>query len=124
MPPGDRLKRMSTCKYQMTTMDFGGGAPDGASSMENFFSPLIGTINLSCYESPGYDATYKRLRDMPVGPERTPLFKTLTGLFDAHAPARVLPNADDIYLLSPQVLGFQPHPYLSLPYYLLDVAGK
>ncbi len=124
MPPGDRLKRMSTCKYQMTTMDFGGGAPDGTSAMENFHSPLIGTINLSCYESPDYDAAFRQVRSMPPGPERAPLFRKLTELFDAHAPSRVLPSADDIYLLAPQVAGFQPHPFLSFPYYLLDVAGK
>jgi ABC-type transport system substrate-binding protein len=123
MPAGDRLKRMSTCKYQLTTMGFGGGAPDGASSMENFYSPLIGTINLSCYESADYDEAFRKVRALQPGPERAPLFRKLTALFDAHAPARVLPNPDDVYLLAPQVLGFQPHPYLGLPYWLLDVAA-
>jgi ABC-type transport system substrate-binding protein len=121
MPPGDRLKRMSTCKHQLTTMDFGGGAPDGVSAMENFYSKHIGTVNLSCYASPDYDATYEKLRPMPAGPARAPLFRHLTELLDAHAPARVLPLADDIYLVAPGVLGFAPHPYLSLPYHLLDV---
>ncbi len=121
MPPGDRLKRMSTCKHQLTTMDFGGGAPDGVSAMENFYSRHIGTVNLSCYASPDYDATYEKLRPMPAGPARAPLFRHLTELLDAHAPARVLPLADDIYLVAPGVLGFAPHPYLSLPYHLLDV---
>ena len=121
MPPGDRLKKMSTCKHQLTTMDFGGGAPDGVSAMENFYSKHIGTVNLSCYASPDYDATYEKLRPMPPGPARAPLFRHLTELLDAHAPARVLPSADDIYLVAPDVLGFAPHPYLSLPYHLLDV---
>ena len=120
MPPGDRLKRMSTCRHQLTTMDFGGGAPDGVSAMENFYSKHIGTVNLSCYASPDYDATYEKLRPMPAGPARAPLFRHLTELLDAHAPARVLPLADDIYLVAPGVLGFAPHPYLSLPYHLLD----
>jgi len=121
MPPGDRLKRLSTCRYQMSTMDFGGGAPDGVSAMENFYSPLIGTINFACYSFADYDATFERVRVMPAGPERAPLFRHLTQLFDAHAPSRVLPNADDIFLLAPQVAGFVPHPYMSLPYHLLDV---
>ena len=121
MPPGDRLKRMSTCRHQLTTMDFGGGAPDGVSAMENFYSKHIGTVNLSCYASPDYDATYEKLRPMPAGPARAPLFGHLTELLDAHAPARVLPSADDIYLVAPDVLGFAPHPYLNLPYHLLDV---
>lgn len=123
MPPGDRLKKMSTCRHQLTTMDFGGGAPDGVSAMENFYSKHIGTVNLSCYASPDYDATYEKLRPMPAGAARAPLFRHLTELLDAHAPARVLPSADDIYLVAPDVLGFAPHPYLNLPYHLLDVAA-
>ncbi|MBK6805745.1 MAG: hypothetical protein IPG84_13155 [Betaproteobacteria bacterium] len=122
MPPGERLKRMSACKHQLTTMDFGGGAPDGVSAMENFYSPHIGTVNLSCYASADYDATFERLRLMRAGPERAPHFRRLTDLLDAHAPARVLPSADDVYLMAPTVQGFVPHPYLNLPYHLLDVA--
>jgi len=123
MPPGDRLKRMSTCKHQLTTMDFGGGAPDGLSAMENFYGPHVGTVNLSCYVSADYDATFERLRLMRAGPERAPLFRHLTELLDAHAPARVLPSADDLYLVAPGVKGFVPHPYLNLPYHLLDAVA-
>jgi len=120
----DRLKRMFQCKHQLTTMDFGGGAPDGVSAMENFYGAHIGTVNLACYQWKEYDATYERLRAMAVGPERTPLFRKLTELLDAHAPSRVLPLADDVYLLSKDVRGFVPHPYMTLPYPLLDVVAR
>jgi oligopeptide transport system substrate-binding protein len=121
MPGGDRLKRLSTCQFQMTTMSFGGGAPDGTSAMANFHSPNIGTVNFSCYKSDDFDRTYEQLRVMPAGPERTPVFAALTALLDAHAPARILPSADDVTLLGPRVLGFAVNPYLPLPYHLLDV---
>jgi ABC-type transport system substrate-binding protein len=121
MPPGDRLKQMFNCKHQLTTMDFGGGAPDGVSAMENFYGKHIGTVNLSCYQYADYDATFEALRVMRAGPERAPLFRKLTSMLDAHAPSRVLPSADDVYLVARSVRGFVPHPYLSLPYHLLDV---
>jgi ABC-type transport system substrate-binding protein len=121
MPGGDRLKRLSTCQFQMTTMSFGGGAPDGTSAMANFHSPNIGTVNFSCYKSDDFDRIYERLRVMPAGPERTPVFAALTALLDAHAPARILPSADDVTLLAPRVRGFAVNPYLPLPYHLLDV---
>ncbi len=124
MPPGDRLKQMFNCKYQLTTMSFGGGAPDGVSAMENFYGKHVGTVNLSCYSFAEYDAIYEKLRLMKAGPERTPQFAQLTALLDAHAPARVLPAADDVYLFGPAVRGFVPHPYLNLPYHLLDVARR
>ena len=124
MPGGDRLKRLSTCQFQMTTMSFGGGAPDGASPMENFHSEKIGTVNFSCYKSDDYDRLYERLRIMPAGPERAPLFSDLTALLDAHAPARILPEADDVMLVAPRVRGYTTHPYLPMPYYLLDVSAR
>ncbi len=42
---------------------------------------------------------------------------------DAHAPARILPSADDVTLIGPRVQGFAVNAYLPLPYYLLDVAA-
>ncbi len=123
MPGGDRLKRMSTCQFQMTTQAFGGGAPDGVASFGNFHSPAIGTINFSCYKDDDFDRTFERLRIMPVGPERAPVFSKLTSLLDAQAPARILPSADEVTLIAARVQGFAANPYLPLPYYLLDVAG-
>jgi len=123
MPGGDQLKRLSNCQYQMATMGFGGGPPDGVFSMGLFDSSAIGTVNFSCYSNDDYDRIYERLRLMPAGPERAPLFAQLTALLDAHAPARILPQADEVTLIAPRVQGFVLHPYLPLPYYLLDVAG-
>jgi ABC-type transport system substrate-binding protein len=122
MPGGDRLKRLATCQYQMTTMSFGGGAPDGVAALGNFHSAMIGTVNFSCYKNDDFDRTFERLRVMPPGPERTPVFAALTALLDAHAPVRILPSPDDVTLIAARVQGFAVNPYLPLPYYLLDVA--
>ncbi|MFI4925397.1 MAG: ABC transporter substrate-binding protein, partial [Vicinamibacteria bacterium] len=106
----ERLKRMFRCNHQLTTMDFGGGAPDGLSAMENFYGKHIGTVNLACYHYADYDATYETLRTMKAGPARAPYFAKLTSKLDAHAPSRVLPSADDVYLYARTVRGFRPHP--------------
>ena len=84
-------------------------------------APTIGTVNFSCYKNDDFDRTYERLRVMPAGPERAPVFAELTALLDAHAPVRILPSADDVTLIAPRVQGFAVNPYLPLPYYLLDV---
>ena len=122
MPGGDRLKRMSNCQFQIAAQAFGGGAPDGVSALNNFYSETIGTVNFSCYKSEDFDRIYEKLRVMPDTPQRTPLFAQLTALLDAHAPARILPSADEVTLLSSRVRGFAVNPYLPLPYYLLDIS--
>jgi oligopeptide transport system substrate-binding protein len=123
MPGGDRLKRFSTCQFQLGTQAFGGGAPDGVSAMENFHSSKIGTVNFSCYRSDDFDRIYEQLRVMPDTPDRATVFAKLTALLDAHAPVRILPAADDVTLIGPRVQGFATNPYLMLPYYLFDVAA-
>jgi len=122
MPGGDRLKMLSNCQHQISTMTFGGGSPDGASPMENFHGSKVGTVNFSCYRNDDYDRIYDRLKLMPLDAARAPLFAELTALLDAHAPARVLPAADDVTLVGPRVAGFAMNSYLPLPYHLLDVA--
>ena len=123
MPGGDRLKMLAKCQHQISTMSFGGGAPDGTSPMENFHSAKVGTINFSCYRNDDYDRIFDRLKLMAPGPERAPLFAELTAILDAHAPARILPAADDVTLVGPRVAGFAMNPYLPLPYHLLDVVA-
>jgi len=122
MPGGDRLKMLSNCQHQISTMTFGGGSPDGTSPMENFHGSKVGTVNFSCYRNGDYDRIYDRLKLMPLDAARAPLFAELTALLDAHAPARVLPAADDVTLVGPRVAGFAMNSYLPLPYHLLDVA--
>jgi len=78
--------------------------------MANFHGPAIGTINFSCYQNDDFDRTYERLRVMPAGPERAPLFAALTSLLDVHAPARILPSADDVTLIGSRVQGFAVNP--------------
>jgi hypothetical protein len=93
-------------------------------SMNIFHGPAIGTVNFCCYRNEDYDRVFERLRVMPAGPERGPLFAQLTVLLDAHAPARVLPQVDTVSLIAPRVGGFVLHPCLALPYYLPDVAAS
>ena len=85
---------------------------------------IVGTVNFACYKHDAYDRGYEKLRVMPVGPARAPVFAELTALLDAHAPARILPEADDVMLAAPKRRGYTTHPYLPIPYYLLDVAPR
>ncbi len=71
--------------------------------MGNFHSAKVGTVNFSCYRNDDFDRIFERLRVMPPGPERAPVFAELTALLDAHAPARILPSADDVTLVRPRV---------------------
>ena len=78
-------------------------------------------MNFSCYKNDAYDRLFDRLRVMPAAANRAPLFAELTALLDAHAPARILPAADDVMLVASRVRGYTAHPYLPMPYHLLDV---
>lgn len=102
---GERLKRMSTCRYGMAVMDMGLDIPDGSNMMVAFRSKAIGSLNLACFADAEFDATYERAIAMPAGRGRDELFRTMQARLDALGPARPLPVADLLLLKRRHVVG-------------------
>jgi ABC-type transport system substrate-binding protein len=121
MAMADRMKRLETCTYQITTMDWGYDVPDGSNLYTTFSSRAIGSVNLGCFADSQFDADLKRLRNEPIGPTRTPIYRALQARIDAIMPARLLPATDLLLLSGPRIHGMAAHPIFALPIYFLDV---
>jgi ABC-type transport system substrate-binding protein len=101
----DRLKRMSRCAYGIAVMDWGLDLPDGTNPMSMFSSRSIGSVNMSCFTDPTFDAAYEKALITPSGRARTELFRTMQMRLDAMAPARPLPAGDLLVLKRGDVVG-------------------
>jgi oligopeptide transport system substrate-binding protein len=101
----ERLKRMDHCQYGMAGMDFGLDIPDGTNAMTNFWGKSIGSLNMSCFADPIFDAAYEKALVMPSGPERTELFRTMQMRLDAMVPAHLLPMGPTLLLKRSSVVG-------------------
>ncbi len=103
--PSERLKRMNRCRFGMSGMDWGLDVPDGTNPMSMFWSKSIGSVNMSCYADPVFDAAYEKALVTPSGPERTELFRTMEMRLDAMAPVRPRPVSDTLLLKRSEIVG-------------------
>ena len=84
VPGFDFNKRMTLC-HGMAMMPFVLDFPDGANAMSWFYSKGVGSVNLSCFSDPEFDAAYEKAVVMPTGPARTDLFRTMQSRLDVLA---------------------------------------
>ncbi len=103
-PPAERVRRMTQCAFGIALMDISFGMPDGTDPLASFYGKAGGT-NMSCYDDPAFDAAYERALELPSGPERNALFRTMQGQLDAYMPGRALPMPDVVVLTRRGVLG-------------------
>jgi oligopeptide transport system substrate-binding protein len=101
----ERLKRMNHCRFGMSVMDWGLDVPDGTNPMSMFWSKSIGSVNMSCYADPVFDAAYEKALVTPSGQARTELFRTMQTRLDAMAPMRPRPVSDTLLLKRSDVIG-------------------
>ncbi|MEP7181896.1 MAG: ABC transporter substrate-binding protein [Betaproteobacteria bacterium] len=105
IPGSDRMKRMAHCRFGMATMDWALDIPDGTNPLSMFWSKGIGSVNMSCYADPVFDAAYEKALVTPPGPARTELFRTMQMRLDAYAPMRPRPVSDTLLLKRARVVG-------------------
>jgi len=105
VPGNDFTKRMTQCQYGMAVMPFVLDFPDGMNAMSWFYSKGVGSVNLSCFSDPVFDAAYEKALVMSPGPGRTELFRAMQTRLDFLAPARPLPSSDAIVLKRANILG-------------------
>ena len=98
IPMAERMKRLSACRFQVTTMDWGLDTPDGSNVMLAFYGKSAGNVGLSCLEDPAFDADYERLVAAPLGAAREPIHAGLLDRLDALMPVRPIPYGDAYFL--------------------------
>lgn len=92
VPPQEVIKRIANCRFGMAWMEWGLDIPDGINPMVMFYGKAIGSVNMSCYDDPEFDAAYRKAQAMAPGPARTELFRTMQSRLDAFGPARPIPT--------------------------------
>jgi ABC-type transport system substrate-binding protein len=101
----ERIKRAFHCQYGIGYVAWSFDVPDGLNIMSMFWSKAIGSVNVTCFADPAFDAAYEKARVEPLGPARTELFRTMQSRLDALAPLRLRPLRENILLRRKGVLG-------------------
>lgn len=85
----EHYKASRAGKLQMWYLGDTATKPDGQGQLEYLYSESIGETNLARFSLPEFDAIYRRMLDLPDGPEREELFKKASEVAVAYMPYRV-----------------------------------
>ena len=105
----ENLRAARAGKLQMWSLGSTASTPDAQGGLEPMYGPSIGQANYAKFRLPAFDAIYKRMLDLPDGPERAALFLEASKLVVAYMPYRI--HAHRVYtdLSHPWITGYR-HP--------------
>ena len=84
----NHMKAARAGKLQMWFLGSTATSPDAQPLFENAYGKSIGQENLARFIRPEFDAIYRRMSDLPDGPEREALFKDASKILGAWMPYR------------------------------------
>lgn len=94
---------------------------DGDTFYSILYSRNIGTSNDARLRLPDYDRLYEASRKLPDGPERTAIYRKLTGLIVDYAPWILVDYPYANTVTQPWLKGYKQHPFLKHQWKYYDV---
>ena len=111
-------------KLQMWFLGGTSADPDAQGALETMYGPSAGEGNLARFKNAEFDAMYRRLLDMPDGPERLALFKKASEIVVAYMPYRI--HVHRIYndLSQPWIQGYRQPFFRNQSWHFVEVDGQ
>jgi ABC-type transport system substrate-binding protein len=85
----EHYKASRAGKLQMWFLGGTSTQPDAQGDLETMYGESLGEANLARFKRPEFDAIYRRMLDLPDGPERAALFKKASEIVVAYMPYRI-----------------------------------
>jgi ABC-type transport system substrate-binding protein len=103
----ENMKAARAGKLQMWGLGSTATTPDGQVALAYMYGASIGSQNLARFKLPAFDALYRRMLDLPDGPERAALFLEADKLVLAYMPYKI--HVHRIYndLSQPWIAGYR-----------------
>lgn len=117
----DNLKAAASCKLQMWSGAWNADYPDGENFLQLLYGPKAGRGNHACYESPAYDALYRKAMALPPGTERNKVYADMNRQVEADTPWILHTIRIRSWLYRPWVIGFKKNPILQSDWAFIDV---
>jgi ABC-type transport system substrate-binding protein len=104
------LKASRNGKLMMWGLGLSGGSPDGAGVLSLGYSPSKGQQNHARFSLPEYDALYRKINQLPEGPERKALVDKAIKILVAYMPYKFSTHRIGTDLTHPWVQGYVRNP--------------
>jgi ABC-type transport system substrate-binding protein len=120
----EHMKAARVGKLQMWFLGSTATDPDGQGLFEYMYGPSIGQGNLARFKLPEFDAIYKRMLDLPDGPEREALFRKASEIVVAYMPYRI--HVHRVYndFSWPWITGYRQPFFRNQVWHYIEVDGE
>ena len=105
----ENLKSARAGKYQIWSLGGASSSPDSGGAFMRLDSGAIGGQNMARVRLPALDAAFRKLQELPDGPERLAVFRQAEQIAIAYMPYKFTLNRVSIDMAQPQVIGYR-HP--------------
>jgi ABC-type transport system substrate-binding protein len=120
----EHMKQARAGTLQMWFLGSTATEPDGQRGLENMYGESSGQANLARFKLPAFDAIYRRMLDLPDGPERLALFRKASELVVAYMPYRI--HVHRIYndFSRPWIAGYRQPFFRNQSWHYIEVDGE
>jgi len=120
----DLLKMARAGQLQMWYLGNINVTTDGYSFLGLLYGKHAGLTNISRFNLPEYNKLYDQSRSMPDTPERTKLFREMSGLVTAYAPWNLEVYRYENLIVYPWVIGYKYNAFSNHPWMYYDIDLK
>jgi ABC-type transport system substrate-binding protein len=120
----DLLKMARAGKLQMWYLGNINTTTDGYGFLGLLYGGHAGLSNISRFNLPEYNKLYDQSRSMPDTPERTKLFREMSGLVTAYAPWNLEVYRYENIVVYPWVIGYKYNAFSNHPWMYYDIDNK
>ena len=117
----DNVKAATECKLMMWGGAWHADFPEGENFVQLLYGPNAGRGNHGCYQSPAYDALYRKAVALPPGEARNQLYGQMSRQMEADTAWSLHVSRVRNWLVRPWVLGFKKHPILQSDWQYIDL---
>jgi len=103
----ENLKAGRAGKLMVWSLAGSATSPDGFGGLSRVHGPQVGGANFARFKHDAVDALYKRMNELPDGPERLSLFKEIDKFEVAFAPYKYHTHRIYVDLTQPWVVGYR-----------------
>ena len=119
----EHMKQARAGSLQMWFLGSTATDPDRQPLLEYMYGPSAGQYNLARFKLPAFDDIYRRMLDLPDGPERRALFRKASELVVAYMPYRI--HVHRIYndFSRPWIAGYRQPFFRNQSWHYVEVDG-
>ena len=117
----EQMKQSRAGKLQMWTLGASSDEPDPEDLLALAYGPSKGEGNWSRFDLPEYNADFRRIHELPDGPERSAAIAQAQKLLLAYMPMKTHLHRVRLVLTQPWLQGYPANPFVSGYWRFLDI---